>query len=165
MKVQKIWEVVVMALLLGGLIWLSRQPFETCILFGSFYLLRKQAGGLEVSGCCRKALLTLAIWKIGMLSYRFHYPITVLFPLLLLVNTTIFLFAPATNKEEADSDLETRRVRKNKAVFISGLLSVFTVIMYSKPISSLLLTALLFEMGLVLGVIFDALFREQSNHI
>ena len=110
-------------------------------------------------------------------------PLWVLIPLLLMANATIYLFAPATSQEEekeewsflgwrketvpwrtAKQQLELRRQKKNRAVFITLLLSVLAVAMRGKPISSLLLVILFVEMLSILGVIWKAL-QEQSNHI
>lgn len=181
MKNQNVITVVMTAALLIALILLSGHPFDISIFFGSAYLLRQQAGGVVFRGYQRLAAI-LVFWVMGIVSYPFVCPVWVLYPFLLLINTTIFFFAPATNAvtmEEKlwkrkgvltasemsllEESLELRRQKKNRSIFLAGLLSLFTVIMHGRPISSLLLVTLLAEMISVLKVIWESLLEEPHE--
>ena len=183
MKHQRIFYFIVSILFLVGLAVLSGHPLEIGLLFLGAGLLRSQAGGLHTADFRSKLLFSLLLWIVGVISYSVVCPLWVLIPLLLMANATIYLFAPATSQEEeseewrflgwrketapwktAEQPFELRRQKKNRAVFITLLLSVLAVAMRGKPISSLLLVILFMEMLSILGVIGKAL-REESNHI
>jgi accessory gene regulator protein AgrB len=191
MKNQKVSAVVVTIVLLIALMILSKHPFDIGILFGGAYLLRWQAGGIVFQNRFRKLAAILALWGMGVIFYSYVCPAWVLYPFLLLVNITIFFFAPATNTmtvEEAlwreeknkrigkngsrydrementmkrlEESLETRRQKKNRAVFITGILSLFTIVMRELPVSTLLFIALLAEMVSILSAIWESLQQD-----
>ena len=181
-KYQRLLSAVVLILFSVTLTLLSGHPFETGLFFAGACLLQSQAGGLETAGLLPKLVSFLTLWILGGISYPVVCPRWLLYPLLFLANATIYLFAPATSQEESEKSgsfwrweqeripwrtreqwQEFRRLKKNRAVFITLLLSVFTVARYRKPISSLLLVILLVEMVSILGVIWRAL-QEQSKH-
>ena len=181
-KYQRLLSAVVLILFSVTLTLLSGHPFETGLFFAGACLLQSQAGGLETAGLLPKLVSFLTLWILGGISYPVVCPRWLLYPLLFLANATIYLFAPATSQEEpeksgsfleweqesipwrtAEQWQELRRQKKNRAVFITLLLSVFTIARYGKPVSSLLLVMLLVEMVSILGVIWRAL-QEQSNH-
>ena len=182
-KHQRLLSAVVQILFPVILTLLSGHPFETGLLFGGACLLQRQAGGLETAGLLPKILSLLTLWILGIISYPVVCPLWVLYLLIFMANATIYLFAPVSSQEEpeeigsfwrqeqetlawrtTEQQIEFRRRKKNRAVFITLLLSVFAVALYGKPISSLLLVILLVEMVSIFGVIWRAL-QEQSNHI
>ena len=188
MKNQKTKKVVMAAAFHIALVLLSGHPFEIAILFGSAYLLRWQAGGITLRGRFQSLAAITVFWIMGVVSYPFVCPIWVLYPLLLLVNSTVYFFAPATNQvvirvstektrkeRETTKEAELREARAKKAVtelirlkqqkkkralFISAAFSIAIIITHRTPISSLLLLTLLAEMISILSVIWQALQKE-----
>ena len=59
-----------------------------------------------------------------------------------------------------EESLETRRQKKNRAVFITGILSLFTIVMRELPVSTLLFIALLAEMVSILSAIWESLQQD-----
>ena len=189
MKNQKASNVVMTILFLTLLTFLSKHPFDIAVLFGSAYLLRWQAGGITFQKCYKNLAAITAFWIMGIVSYPFVCPIWVLYPFLLLINTTIYFLAPATNQvlmtdeaakamnhstdtersetteaqaiKNATKELIKRRQQKKiRSLFITGVFSIATIITYKTPISSLLLVTLLAQMVSILGVIWEALQKQ-----
>ena len=174
-------------LLAASLAFLSKRPFEFGIFFAAIYLLRSQAGGIEFPGKYGASLRLLTLWGFGRISYRLLCPLWLQIPLLLLANATIYLFAPAKSQripqdgqclnqapscqtellsysEEAYRlDVEKRRQAKNRAVFVTGILSLCSMVARGTSLSTLLLLALLSEAALVLGVIWEALSGNEEK--
>ena len=193
MKTLKVKKSASTFLFLTLFLVLSKHPVEIAILFGLTYLLRWQAGGLEFHNHYKRLAALTGLWVMGVISYPLVCPIWVLYPFLLLINTTIYFFAPATNQTTVEEELweqeekeygnngrspaekslenrkrleqsrQLRRQKKHRSVFIAGVLSLFTVAMHKTPISSLLLVALLAETVSILGVILEALQEEARK--
>lgn len=140
------------------------EVWEVGILYGSYQLLRSQAGGLEIKRRYVRAFAMLMILKAGKLSKALICPCWLLVLLLALINSIIYLFAPATNQEKEDWGEEERRLAKNKAVFVTGGLSICVLIMGRSPLAAMVLLALLCETAMVMGVIVSAILTQEYKN-
>lgn len=161
---RKWMERVIVILLVTGLIALSDWKIEAGILLGSLYLLLGQAGGLEeLQRLYEKFLLPITVWTIGMLLNGFLCPTWMIYLILVLANITVFLFAPISRIKAASRTIEERRIRKNRAIFVTGALSVFVLLTKDKPVAVMALIPLVLETGIIMGIITKALFRKKPD--
>lgn len=136
---------------------------ETAIIFGSFYLLRSQAGGIRTKNILVGGVALAVMWTACMLFRSLVCPHWLLLLSAVLINVTIFLFAPATNEAKPEMDVEARGHRKNRAFFVAGVLCIFCIVTRGLPVSTLVLTAMLMETGTVWLVLLLALIQEAED--
>lgn len=157
--------------LLGGFVLITLlavyfgKVLETVFLFGSLFLLRSQAGGYHFHSFLGKILFALVITGIMLFLEGIHCSERILLILLLFANLTVIFLAPATNEENIKLDVEERRVMKNKAMFLTGGMSVFVLVMKESPLMVPVLVALIAETVSIVKVLVSEFLKEQSHTI
>lgn len=140
----------------------SGRVAETLVIFGSYYLVHSQAGGLEVRNHLLCAAKMVVLWAAGIFLGGYACPDLLMYVLLFLANLTVYLFAPVTGKADADLDVERRRQKKNRAFFASGGFSCL-VLALREPASTQILIALLAVMLDIWAVFAVELLRSDNS--
>lgn len=143
MRKEKTLRTIIRLVMLILLATISGQYKDTIIIFGSFYLLHSQAGGLGFRNHFTCILEMAGLWTVAILLGKYTCPGWLMFLLLILENATIFLFAPASGRAEPDTDIERRRKQKNRAFFTSGGLSFLVIATKGIPMSTQVLISLM----------------------
>ncbi|GAB2547675.1 accessory gene regulator B family protein [Gracilibacillus alcaliphilus] len=148
-----------------GLAILLNIFFETLILHGSYFLLRRSSFGLHAKSSTICTLLSIVLFVV--IPYMMKDIVInnyILLPLFLVCIFFVYLFAPADTEKHPLLGKNRRKKLRNQSVITCMVLMLIAVIVPMPMISTLVFTGVAIQVISILPVSYKLLKRSYDNY-